>query len=376
MENTNFHNNMKKIKELAKQRKQVCPEDIDNLIQQRASIQSIYPPDDVRKNVTFLENIRKQQEIERFLYPYFDESYKPLLDIFDNDSYRKYNLWEQIKPVVELNSGLIGWYEPHRPIWENLSNKLDLNNSSYRLAIDLINQSGQPNILCRDYHYPIKEDLKHTFPIEMLKDFIGIQVLLNISNKDADDFFDFLSDKPMLGTKHKIGQKLFKYIPTIEKRTINNIKLFRGRPWEQNQNIPYVNNQMFVAPYGKPSQGRFNPHGLQTLYFSDKKKAVEAEFGIDDKSCKKITIIKVILKRALCIIDISKLVAPIFELCNKPAQYDSPYKTEYLVPNFFAQCCKYHKIDGIAYPSTHIPNVKNYAFFNVFQDSFNVIARF
>ena len=381
MDITKYLKEFEEIAKLRVQLNQAYPQDLRNLRHQLKLIEPIQHSDELKKlnnKIRLItDNMNTQLEREKELYQKLEKIYRPIIDAFASEKIRELEIRVQIKKIVEFKIELFGWYEPHGQIWETLSQKLELINPNYGFSYELIEQTNKPNIIIQNYEFPITEKDKHSFPIEVTKDVIGLPELIkDITHEDSISFLYFLSNYPMLGMQNEVGKKLFDILANMDQHELKPIELFKGRIWEDKQEIPFVEDQMFQPPSEVSQQKRFNPHGLQTLYFSESKQGVKAELGINDKNLKKNTIIKVTNTRPFKVIDLSTNSSPIIALCNKPSNSDSILKIEYLVPNFISQCCKYHEIDGIVYPSTHIPTEKNYAFFNIYKDSFRIIDRF
>ncbi|MBN2324630.1 MAG: RES family NAD+ phosphorylase [Spirochaetes bacterium] len=299
------------------------------------------------------------------------EPYLPLLEAAA--AFRASSIWEQLQQIAAHAKELIGWYEPLRDTWASVAKKLDSIRPSFGIAID--NQQGSviPNIAIRDYSEEKKESDLYEFPASAIKDVVGIPgLLVGINHEEAIDFVNYLSKYPMLGIKHKVGSKIFNWVKKVNYRELSEVDLFRGRLWESGQKMSFVEDQMFDPPFGTASQGRYNPHGLSTLYFADSKDGAISEIHEEGKSVT-FTMIRAKLIRTLRILDLSDDSSPIISLCNKPLQNRSNNNVEYLVPNFLSQCCKYHDIHGFVYQNSKFPNSKSYTFINVFKDSFSVL---
>jgi RES domain-containing protein len=130
--------------------------------------------------------------------------------------------------------------------------------------------------------------------------------------------------------------------------------------------------QLWQAPYGISSMGRFNPIGINYLYMADSLQTASAEL----KQAGKFTVMETSIKDNISILDLSDEECIIFELCNKRKAGSSANPQEYLLPNFIAQCCTYltdlegKKIEGLKYKSTLFEEGYDYVFFNKYQDSF------
>jgi RES domain-containing protein len=208
------------------------------------------------------------------------------------------------------------------------------------------------------------------------KDIIGIsQLFTKIKIEDAKDFFNFISEFPLLGYKHKVGEQIFselEAIPLDSLELLSNAILYRGRLWEKDQTIDYPIPEIWNPPFGTPVAGRFNTHGISYLYMSDSAQTVVSEL----KGEGKYTVMSARLTKDVYVLDISQSTCYIFELCNKQKTGNTANPKEYLVPNYIAQCCAYieiysdKKINGIKYKSSLFDGGECYVFFNLHKDSF------
>jgi len=195
-------------------------------------------------------------------------------------------------------------------------------------------------------------------------------IIHNISGKEIMEFYQFLAQFPLLGMHHEIGKKIFRGITNLESKELHNKTiLYRARKNESE--IPFVKKEMFAPPYGMPHQQRFNTHGYNVLYMTDKELAASEEINSD---CK-INMFKVKLLENCNMLDITKQDCALFEFCHKDAtRSHSNIENAYLVPGFFACCCIYHKITGVIYKNTKVENAKNYVFFNYNENWFDLIG--
>lgn len=115
----------------------------------------------------------------------------------------------------------------------------------------------------------------------------------------------------------------------------------------------YTEAQLLKAPVGVTWHGRFNYVGESHYYFSNKTKGATLEVKKHSKEkCVQIAKLKPI--RAIKMVDLSQEIKTsnkFLEYCRfspNPQDY-SNIKREYLLPCFFADCCKTFGIEGIKY---------------------------
>ncbi|MEH6940100.1 RES domain-containing protein, partial [Bacillus sp. JJ664] len=155
-------------------------------------------------------------------------------------------------------------------------------------------------------------------------------------------------------------------------RTINlkNKKIFRARVRNTKERaIHYTSAEMFKAPYGKPSQGRYNIVGHGELYTCSNKEVAVTE-------CKKgnndvIDVVEWEVLENLNLIDLTNKESPLVKYCSYNA--DTSLGLEYLVPNFISQCAKSKGITGLVHKSTKDENALNYVFFDYLEKWFRFV---
>ena len=195
-----------------------------------------------------------------------------------------------------------------------------------------------------------------------------LDIITSISENEAINFYDFITEHFMLGLNHSVGKKISQFIKNHKHIEINNIKLYRGRINPKNQDRFLAKKEMWAPPEEKASQSRFNFFGESVLYTSDKKDGVIDELGITDNVNHRI--IEINLIKNLTLLDLTETKCPIFNSCLQRSDSNTSFKIEYVIPNFFAQCCKLHRINGIKYRSTMNDEAINYAIFNHSKDWF------
>jgi RES domain-containing protein len=215
-------------------------------------------------------------------------------------------------------------------------------------------------------------DSKEEIPVEELTSALAISdIISGLTMDEVVSFYNHLVKFPLLGLDHPVGQRIFIEIKDVPLVSISNVQLFRARSRNPNErDLPLSDSEMFNAPHGKAGLGRFNFQGHGELYVCDDKKtalqeAVSSENGI------KYEIIEWKLEQTLNVIDLTTSTSPLSKYCN--FQKKTLNGQEYIIPNFLAQCAKYHRIAGIRYNSVKDNNVNNYVFFDIKQEWFQPI---
>lgn len=253
----------------------------------------------------------------------------------------------------------------YKSSYSNLYSSID--NNYFSLQLD-VNAPFQIDV--------VDKSSGNQYPLSNQKDVIGLTELFkSITQDESLDFISFISKYPYLSSMHKTGNKIINELENISPdiiEKINNLTLFRGRPWIEDQEMEYSTNEMWQPPYGYPDIGRFNPLGITYLYMSDSITTSKDEL----KDQIRFSIMEVVLDKEISILDISKQNCYIFELCNKKRSGSNLNPKEYYLPNYIAQCCaflekeKQIKIEGIKYKSSISADGYCYVFFNKYKDSF------
>jgi len=215
-----------------------------------------------------------------------------------------------------------------------------------------------------------------TFPLRNAESVVAVNELAeNISIKDSIDFFDYLTNYPMLGYMHDVGKKIFDFIKKQEKCALHDIHLFRIRAYSQKRKNPYSILELIGPPFGISTQNRFSNIGAKVSYFSDSAEVLKMEINInkDDKYSQ----IEIKLKKQCLMLDIRNLDIPVFKMChNKIERANDYFNIEYVLPNYLSDCARKSGFDGIIYRSTIDYNATNYAFFYLTENDIEKIDRY
>jgi hypothetical protein len=108
------------------------------------------------------------------------------------------------------------------------------------------------------------------FPLKNAESIITVNELVDdILIQDAIEFFDYLTNYPMLGYMHDVGKRIYSFIEKSKKVEISKLKLFRVRAYSGKRRNPYSILELIGPPFGVSTQNRFNNIGTKVSYFSD-----------------------------------------------------------------------------------------------------------
>lgn len=93
---------------------------------------------------------------------------------------------------------------------------------------------------------------------------IVISTFKDVTEKEGQDFMNFLLKNPMLGLNHPLGKKIFLQIKNEEIPNILTLqagnKFLRGRKRKNKERLAaYIPDELWNPPEGISSQGRYNP---------------------------------------------------------------------------------------------------------------------
>jgi len=213
----------------------------------------------------------------------------------------------------------------------------------------------------------------NSIPVENAKDLVLINNLLGgVEFSECTDFINYLSEFPMLGFKHPVGKRIYKYIEECPREQIVNTLLFRVRVSSNQKQIAYTVNEMFEPQYTIPKQNRFSMVGLNPLYLADSLNTALIEARVTEID--KYTLIKIIVKTPFTILNITNDQIPLFNLCHKKTEsINANMYVEYLIPNYISDCAKACDYEGIIYNSVNSLVNKNYVLFNPGKRDFTMV---
>ena len=200
---------------------------------------------------------------------------------------------------------------------------------------------------------PLK-DIAATFAIT--------DVITELTIEDVIEFYNYLIKFPMLGLEHKVGKIIFEQIKYMKLSEFSNVNVFRVR--ERNpteRQVPFSELEMFEAPYGIASHGRFNVNGQGELYTCESKEVALMEITSNNSEVR-YELIEWKLNENVQLLEFTDADSPLIKYCS--FQKQTKNNQEYILPNFIAQCAKFHGITGIKYSSVVEPSSNNYVFLN------------
>lgn len=181
----------------------------------------------------------------------------------------------------------------------------------------------------------------------------SLQLLGEIDEADLIKFLNHLHKFHSLALNHIVGKKIYEIVSDWNTTMDFDYEYYyHARELKENE-CPYTEYQLLQAPVGVTGHGRFNDVGESHYYFSDKTKGATLEVKKHSKE-KRVQIAKLKPVREIKMIDLSqelKTKNKFLDYCRfspNPQDY-SNVKREYLLPCFFADCCKMFGIEGIKY---------------------------
>lgn len=225
-------------------------------------------------------------------------------------------------------------------------------------GFEIINGSNEDSILLED--------------IQLADDIIGLE---SIEKKDLNDFYRFIKKYPMLALAdtNGIGNKILNIIKEDFNKNLITEKapyLFKAREYtDTEKDMTFCEEDLYLAPYGKPGRGRFNSPDLNHLYLSLNLTTTLLE--LDIKQEQKYSILVCSPKHSIKLFDLTKGNYTLQEFCLK--KNISSNKTEYLFPNFISNCCRLAGYDGIKYRSVKNKSCLNYVLFDYSSSNFVTI---
>ncbi|MED1531692.1 RES domain-containing protein [Bacillus altitudinis] len=195
-------------------------------------------------------------------------------------------------------------------------------------------------------------------------------IVTSLSTKDVFNLYRHLVEFPMLGLEHPVGRRIFDEI-NMNLIIVENLNLFRVRSRDiKIRKLPFTDKEMFKAPHGVSGQGRYNFGGHGELYTCNVKEVALNEIVSDDPNLR-YDIIEWKLTEPVKLLDLSDSGSPLVQYCS--FEKSTQNGQEYLLPNFLAQCAKYHGVYGIIYESVVNPAALNYVFFDYQERWFNTV---
>lgn len=207
---------------------------------------------------------------------------------------------------------------------------------------------------------------------------IVINTFSGTTEREGQGFMKYLLKNPMLGMNHELGQKIFLQIKNGDIPNLVTLqagsRFLRGRKRNNNERIAnYIPEELWNPPEGIPSQGRYNPPGISSLYMASSIEVVCNELGFIYSEGNSIDFAEFLLLEDMRVWDVRDLDIEIF---NSMPSFNQGLKLsyEYIFPNFIAQCLMANNYNGIIYNSTRGDGF-NFCLFNFKREKDIVIER-
>ncbi|MBN2020316.1 MAG: RES family NAD+ phosphorylase [Sedimentisphaerales bacterium] len=185
-----------------------------------------------------------------------------------------------------------------------------------------------------------------------------------------DEFRDFLEKYPYLGLSHEIGRKICDAMPNFPIITIDNEVWYRARRPDKGRRM---NVEDMYPPDFPEAEGRFSHYGQRVFYLASTKEAAAIETIKKDECLAWVQEFRI--KKATNILNLVNYMyeekeMPVLALglIHSKLRYivptDSPWKPEYFIPRFIADCARIHTLNGIVFESAKHYE-KNLVLFNI-----------
>ncbi|SEB27525.1 RES family NAD+ phosphorylase [Paenibacillus sp. 276b] len=197
-----------------------------------------------------------------------------------------------------------------------------------------------------------------------------------ISVQELEDFREVLRTNPMLAYQHKTGIAIYNVLQEHYKHgniriiTAGQMDLYRGRTRATDSNKPFSIRDLWTAPAGKSSHGRYNFIGVPVLYLADSKNAIPYEINPTHDQLIDIATFT-IMRRELRLFDLGEF-DPEFQGFFSESNIETEQtkvKSAYLLPNYIGACCSHIGYDGVVYSGVHdvdgLEPYTNYALFDM-----------
>lgn len=181
----------------------------------------------------------------------------------------------------------------------------------------------------------------------------SLQLLGEIDEDELIKFMNHLYKFRSLALNHEVGKKIYSIVSNWNTTMNFDYEFYYHARELKEGDCPFTEYQLLQAPVGVTWHGRFNYVGESHYYFSNKTKGAILEVKKHSNE-KCIQIAKLRPIREIKLIDLSQELTTqnkFLEYCRfspRPQDYDK-IKREYLIPCFFADCCKTFGIEGIKY---------------------------
>jgi hypothetical protein len=196
----------------------------------------------------------------------------------------------------------------------------------------------------------------------------------SISEKDLFDFRDVIRTQPMLAFRKKTGAAIYNVLKKhydaggYDLLKASEVKLFRGRTRAVDSSKAYTVEELWTAPLGKSSHGRYNFIGVPVLYVTNQERVIPYEINPSNDQLIDIATLD-ILKKKLKLFNLGSFDLNFEGFFSEVNEDTNTVKTAYLLPNYIGACCNEIGYDGVMYKGVHsfdqLNEYTNYALFNM-----------
>lgn len=177
-------------------------------------------------------------------------------------------------------------------------------------------------------------------------------------DKSFKEFSEHLEKFPYLGMKHRVGKKIFKTITSAQTIAIKEETWCRARKPDGALNFSATD---MVPPLKPLSEGRFNHYGQRVFYLAEGEYTAASE-ALDEDSESIAWIQSFKIKDILKVLNLESYEyqsgAPYLttglssKISAQKADLKSPWKPQYFIPRFIADCARKHGLNGIKFRSS------------------------
>lgn len=197
-----------------------------------------------------------------------------------------------------------------------------------------------------------------------------------ISAEDLEGFRQILRTNPMLAYHHSTGIAIYNVLKEhfdhghVRIISAGQMDLYRGRTRPTDSENPFSIRDLWTAPTGKSSHGRYNFIGVPVLYLADSKNAIPYEINPAHDQLIDIATFT-IMRRELRLFDLGEFdpeFQGFFSESNMETE-QTRVKSAYLLPNYIGACCSHIGYNGVVYSGVHdivgLEPYTNYALFDM-----------
>ncbi|MFD1420891.1 hypothetical protein [Lactiplantibacillus songbeiensis] len=282
-----------------------------------------------------------------------------------------YTTSESISRRMAKNVLGVQYNRQTRDKWGKIIDSNYVNHPSFNASLNAVVEKNT-NKEINDY--TPNEQLSVAATEDLLKNKIAGAPSLKLSSEELYKLQSFLSRTPALALNNETARKLYNYYSSVkvEKQYIKD-RLFHGRSRSLfKRKTPFVQDELeSTAPWGLPSQGRFNIANQNLYYASDDMDSLASELKLQDGEV--FDAIEFETNEKLGVLDLTNGDQNILSFCLQKVSSGSNARVEYQIPGFITQCLQCNKdIQVIKIKSAVSDTATNYIFLNPsFRDYMN-----